>query len=158
MAIYEVKGKKISIVGAERSGIAATRLLQSKGARLFVSDKQSAEKLKQFAELQSLGVAYEVGGHTERIYDADLIVTSPGVSSNSPVLQEAARRRIDIVSELEAASWFCAAPIIGVTGSNGKTTTTTLLGRMFSDAQKKHVVAGNIGMAFSSLVTELDKS
>ena len=71
------------------------------------------------------------------------------------IVLEAQKRKIKIVSELEVASWFCRAPIVAVTGSNGKTTTTTLTGKMLSDAAKKHVVAGNIGTAFSSVVMEL---
>jgi UDP-N-acetylmuramoylalanine--D-glutamate ligase len=71
------------------------------------------------------------------------------------VVLEAKRRGIRVVSEIELASWFCRAPMVAITGSNGKTTTTTLVGRMLSDAKKKHVVAGNIGTAFSSVVLEL---
>ncbi len=89
------------------------------------------------------------------MFDASLIVLSPGVPSEAPVVQEALRRAIPLVSELEVAGWFCKAPIIAVTGSNGKTTTTTLIGRILGDAKKKHVVAGNIGTAFSSVVLDL---
>ena len=83
------------------------------------------------------------------------MVLSPGVPSNARVVLEAHTRGIEVVSELEVASWFCSAPIVAVTGSNGKTTTTTLIGRILGDAKKKHVVAGNIGTAFSSVVLGL---
>ncbi len=83
------------------------------------------------------------------------MVISPGVPSKAPVVLEAQKRGIKVVSELEAASWFCRSPIVAVTGSNGKTTTTTLIGRILGDAKKKHAVAGNIGTPFSSVVLEL---
>lgn len=153
-----IKGK-ITVVGAARSGVAAAKLLKSQGAQVFVSDKESAEKLtSHISSLTSAGIPYEVGGHTDRVYDCSLMVISPGVPSDTPVVVEAQRRRIKVVSELELASWFCKAPILAVTGSNGKTTTTTLLGRIFEHAKKKCVVAGNIGTAFSNFVLDLDQT
>jgi UDP-N-acetylmuramoylalanine--D-glutamate ligase len=151
-----VEGKKVSVLGAAKSGIGAAQLLKTKGAIVFVSDKESESKLQsQISNLNSLGVAYELGGHSERVYESDLMVISPGVPSNVSVVVEAKRRKIPVISELELASWFCPSPIVAVTGSNGKTTTTTLIGRMMHDAKKKYVVAGNIGTAFSSVVLEL---
>jgi UDP-N-acetylmuramoylalanine--D-glutamate ligase len=77
------------------------------------------------------------------------------VPGDTPVVLDAKKRSISVVSELEVASWFCRAPIVAITGSNGKTTTTTLAGRIFSDAKKKHIVAGNIGEAFSNFVLDV---
>ena len=152
----DVRGKKVSVIGAARSGLAAASLLRDQGARVFVSDSQPPEKLKdQISTLTSMGIEYEAGVHSERVYDTVLMVISPGVPPTAPVIRQAVQRGIRIVSELELASWFCPAKIIAVTGSNGKTTTTTLLGRMFSDAKRKHVVGGNIGTAFSSQVPDL---
>jgi UDP-N-acetylmuramoylalanine--D-glutamate ligase len=154
----QLKNKKISVIGAARSGVAVSRLLQRFGAMVFVSDKESAEKLSEsLSALRSVNIAFETGNHSERVFDCSLIVLSPGVPSEAAVVLEAQRRGISIVSELEAASWFCQSPIVAITGSNGKTTTTTLLGRIFSDAKKDHVVAGNIGTAFSSVVLDVDK-
>lgn len=151
-----VKGKKITVLGAARSGIAVAALLQEQGAVVFVSDSASPEKLtSQILSLKALGIEYETNGHTERVLDADLLVLSPGVPSNLAMVKEAHRRDVRVVSELEAASWFCPAPIVAVTGTNGKTTTTTLLGRMLHDGKVQHAVAGNIGTAFSSVVREL---
>ncbi|MBI4548490.1 MAG: UDP-N-acetylmuramoyl-L-alanine--D-glutamate ligase [Ignavibacteriae bacterium] len=153
-----VVGKKVSILGAARSGLAAARLLEEKGASVFVSDSGSPEKLQsQISTLQSAGIEIETGKHSERVYNADMIVISPGVPSTAPVVQEAKRRGIRTVSELEIASWLCPCPIIAVTGSNGKTTTTMLIGRMLYDGRKKHIVAGNIGTAFSSVISELEE-
>ena len=154
-----IVGTKISILGAARSGIAVARLLKEKGASVFVSDSGLPEKLQRsISDLQSVEIEVEIGKHSERVYDADLIVISPGVSSTAPVVQEAMRRGIKVLSELEIASWFCPSAIIAITGSNGKTTTTTLTGRMLFDAKRKHVVAGNIGTAFSSVISELDST
>jgi UDP-N-acetylmuramoylalanine--D-glutamate ligase len=153
-----LSGKKISIIGAERSGMAAARLLRLHHAEVFVSDHGSGERTRRHIdELKDEKIACEYGGHTERVYDCSLMVISPGVPTNAPVVQTALQRGITVIAEIEAASWFCKGPIIAITGSNGKTTTTTLLGRMLSDAKKKHVVAGNIGTAFSSVVLDADE-
>jgi UDP-N-acetylmuramoylalanine--D-glutamate ligase len=151
-----LKNTKVSIVGAARSGIAAAMLLKSAGAVVFVSDSARADRLQSsIADLRSKSIEFEVGGHSDRVYDCRLLVVSPGVPSDAPVIREAQKRSIKIVGELEISSWFCRSPIVAVTGSNGKTTTTTLIGRMLDDAKKKHIVAGNIGTAFSSVVLAL---
>jgi UDP-N-acetylmuramoylalanine--D-glutamate ligase len=151
-----VRGNNVSVIGAARSGVAVARLLQHHGARPFVSDKTTPDKLNIEAQtLRELGIEYELGGHSERVYDCSLMVISPGVPSNAPVVIEAQQRSISVVSEVEVASWFCRSPIVAITGSNGKTTTTTLIGRILGDAKKDHAVAGNIGTAFSSVVLEL---
>lgn len=156
MNVAKLRNTKITVIGAARSGIGAAQLLLSQGANVFVSDKQSGEKLKsQTSNLESLGIELELGGHSEKVYNCSLMVISPGVPSNAPVVVEAQKRRINVVSELELASWFCQSPIVAVTGSNGKTTTTTLIGRILGDAKKAHAVAGNIGTAFSTVVREL---
>ncbi|MBI1807197.1 MAG: UDP-N-acetylmuramoyl-L-alanine--D-glutamate ligase [Ignavibacteria bacterium] len=154
-----VTGKKVSVIGAARSGVAVAQLLKNKGARVFVSDSGSMETLAaHIVRLTSDEIEYETGGHTQRVLDADVLVISPGVPSTIPIIREAEGRGLKIVSELEVASWFCTAPIIAITGTNGKTTTTTLVGRMLHDSKRKHVVAGNVGTAFSSVVHELDAS
>jgi UDP-N-acetylmuramoylalanine--D-glutamate ligase len=153
-----VKGKHISVLGAARSGVAVARLLQRHGASVFVSDSGPASRLEpQLAELRSLGIGYETGAHSPKVLDADLIAISPGVPSNLPVVRQGESRGLRVLSELEIASWFCPAPIIAVTGTNGKTTTTTLIGRMLDDGRRKNIVAGNIGTAFSAAVENLDR-
>ncbi|MCX7983796.1 MAG: UDP-N-acetylmuramoyl-L-alanine--D-glutamate ligase [Bacteroidetes bacterium] len=151
-------GKTVTVLGAARSGIAVAPLLKNNGANVFVSDSAPAEKLTHECEvLNAHGIAYETGKHSERVYKCSLMVLSPGVPSTAQVVVEAQRRNIPVVSELEVASWFCKGPIIAITGSNGKTTTTTLVGEILNDARIKHVVAGNIGTAFSSVVHTVDK-
>jgi UDP-N-acetylmuramoylalanine--D-glutamate ligase len=156
MNVHDLHSTPVTIIGAARSGVAAAELLASRGARVLVSDTQPKEQLHESINaLATRRISVETGGHTERVYNCSLMVISPGVPSNAPVVLRALEKNIKVVSELEAASWFCPCPIVAVTGSNGKTTTTTLIGRILGDAKKKHVVAGNIGTAFSSVVLGL---
>jgi len=156
MREQDMHGRKISVLGAERSGVAAAALPVRHGAAVFVSDAAPAGKIAaSIGALSARGIAHEAGGHSDRVYDAEAIVVSPGVPSTAPVVLEAQRRGIRVVAEIEAASWFCPAPIVAVTGSNGKTTTVTLLERMLFDAKREHVLAGNIGTAFSAVVDDL---
>ncbi len=145
---------KITVVGAARSGIAAARLLASKGARVFLTEVSPREEIALADTLEGEGIALEFGGHTDRAFDAGVIVVSPGVPSDSPILLEATKRGIPIMSELELASLFCPAPKFAVSGTNGKTTTTMLLGEILRNTGKNIVVAGNIGYAFSDAVRE----
>ncbi len=155
MNTSELKGKKVTIIGAARSGLGAARLLHAEGVTVFVSDHSPSGPLTQsFMELKKHGIAFEAGGHTTKAYDADLMVISPGVPSDAEVIREAGLRGIRIVSEIEMASWFCAAKIAGVTGTNGKTTTVTLLGRLLADANIASAVVGNIGAAFSGVASD----
>jgi len=151
--LTSVAGIPVTVLGAARSGIAVAKLLSSREAQVFVSDKGAEGSLAGAAEaLTAATIPFEFGKHSERAYACDLMVISPGVPTDAPVVQEAIRRGIGVVSEIECASWFCTGPIAAVTGSNGKTTTTTLLGRMLGDARVPHAVGGNIGTAFSSFV------
>ncbi|MBI4418441.1 MAG: UDP-N-acetylmuramoyl-L-alanine--D-glutamate ligase, partial [Ignavibacteriales bacterium] len=153
---HDVSGLQCTVLGAARSGIGVAKLLRSRGASVFVSDQRPLDQLDEEAkDLATLGIELEAGGHSGRTLKCSLMVVSPGVPSEAPVVHDAIQRGIRVISELEVASWFCRAQIIGVTGSNGKTTTTTLIGRILGDAKKKHVVAGNIGTAFSSVVLDL---
>lgn len=152
----EIRNKKISIIGAVRSGIAAANLAKENGAIPFVSDSGSAEKLSD-AKMQfdELGIEYEFGSHTDKVYDSDFIVTSPGVPSDAKVLQDAKDKGIEVFSEVEFASWFCKAKVAAITGSNGKTTTTALLNHVINESGFKCYVAGNIGDAFAGVVSKV---
>jgi UDP-N-acetylmuramoylalanine--D-glutamate ligase len=149
-------GVRYSILGGARSGLAVARLLVERGATVFLSDSAPPEKMAPAAAaLEAIGVAYEFGVNSHRVLDADTLVVSPGVPSDVPLVQEALAKGIGVVSELEVAGWFCPAPVVAITGTNGKTTTTALTGRMFSDARMSSAVAGNIGTAFSEVVGSL---
>ena len=144
-----------TVIGAQRSGIAAARLLQARNARVFLSEIESSDLHREaYHTLSKFDILHEFGGHTDRALDADIMVLSPGVPVKSPIIQMALSKGIELVSEIELATWFCAAPIIAVTGTNGKTTTTALIGKIFSDAGWKTIVAGNIGDAFSEFFIE----
>jgi UDP-N-acetylmuramoylalanine--D-glutamate ligase len=148
----ELHKKKFTIIGAARSGIAAAKLLKKLNASLFISESAPEQKIKYLHELQNLEIPFETNGHTARALETDVIILSPGVPGTIPIIIEAQRRGIPIVSELEFASWFCSACIIAVTGTNGKTTTTALLGQIFKDAGWETFIGGNIGNAFSNFV------
>lgn len=151
-----IKDKKISVIGAARSGIGAAKLAKRFGAVPFVSDSGDITKLNVAAEtLKASEIDFEFGNHSERVYDCDLMVVSPGVPSDSEVLRKAADRSIKKISELEFASLFCKGNIIAVTGTNGKTTTTDLCGYLFNECGKKTYTAGNIGLAFSEIAADV---
>ena len=150
-----VPGARVTVVGGARSGLAVARLLARRGADVFLTDAGPAEPGVSEA-LAKEGIGSEFGGHTARALDADWLVLSPGVPSTAPLVQSALRQKRPVYAEIEVASWFCPGPIVAVTGSNGKTTTTSLIGHLFATAGRKHVVAGNIGFPFSDYVDDLD--
>ncbi len=151
MDVRNLQDKRITVVGAAKSGLAAASLLRDAGAAVFVTEKKDAAE--DWPEsLRRAGIGFETGGHSPRALEADMMIVSPGVPSQSDLVQSALERGIPVLAEIEAASWFCRAPIVAVTGSNGKTTTTTLTGYLFEKAGWKTVVAGNIGYAFSEAV------
>ena len=136
----------VTVFGLGKSGIASAKKLVSLGAKVFASDASSNIDPAVPDELRKLGVGIELGGHTSKsIEGADLVVVSPGVHLDIPLLEEAKRKEIPIISEIELAFQFLKKPIIAVTGTNGKTTTSTLIGEMLKAGGKKVAVAGNIG-------------
>lgn len=147
-------GKKVLVVGMARTGMAAARFLRTRGARVTVSDRRGRDPLQpEIRRLEALGIDCEVGGHRpETFRKTDCIVVSPGVPLEQPVLREAAGRGTQILSEIELASRFLRGKIIGITGSNGKTTTTTLIGEILESAGFRVQVGGNIGVPLVSLV------
>ncbi len=154
MTTKEIAGKKITVVGAARSGLAAAKLLSRRGASVFLTENgpPGFGITEGFA---AEGIRYEFGGHTDRTLDADFFVLSPGVPTTADLVQNALSRDIPVYSEIEVASWLCKGPIIAITGSNGKTTTTALVAHLFRTASRDFVVAGNIGFAFSDHIDEI---
>ena len=147
----------VTVVGGARSGRAVARLLAEAGASVFVTEHGPPTKGIEDM-LDDIGADYEFGGHTPRALDADLAVVSPGVPTHANILQQSRRAGLPIYSEIEAASWFCEAPIVAITGTNGKTTTTSLTGHVFRTAfdgtDREVIVAGNIGYPFSDYVRD----
>lgn len=154
-----LQGRAVSIIGAAKSGLAAAKTLAALGARVLVSDIQPLEKLRDVFKKAAVpdSVEMEGGGHSERLLQADFIVLSPGVPTDIPILRQAAARGIPIHSEIEIAYRISKGRRLVVTGSNGKTTTTTLLAQ-FCEAQFPNVfLGGNIGipmMEFAAKTTE----
>jgi UDP-N-acetylmuramoylalanine--D-glutamate ligase len=149
-------GKRVTVVGLARSGIAAARALHAQGAIVTVTDKKPLGQLT--AQVKALGsdaIAVEAGGHPAQIFfETDYIVLSPGVPKSARIL-EARRHGIKVISELELAWMLSNAPYVGITGTNGKSTVTTLVGLMLAQAKKKVLVAGNIGIALSEDIAQL---
>lgn len=154
-----IRGKKVAVLGMARSGLAVARLVKKYGGIPFVSDQKPASALSEVvAELEKSGIPYETGGHTPACWEnKDFLVVSPGVAQDAPVLQAAQKRALPVFGEVEVAFWLCQSPIAAVTGSNGKTTTTALLGNIFSCSGISCRVAGNIGLPFSAVVSEKKK-
>lgn len=151
-----VEGARVGVLGLAKSGSAVARLLAGRGARVYASDLSAGAKVAAAAAgLEAAGVEVELGRHdTARLGGCDWIVTSPGIPPQAPVLREPAVARRPVFSEIEVASWFAEAPIAAVTGTNGKTTTTELLGRIARAGGIAASVAGNIGRAFSTAILE----
>jgi UDP-N-acetylmuramoylalanine--D-glutamate ligase len=150
----DLEGKKVLVVGIARSGIAAARLLTSRGAMVIANDlKPEAELGGAVDELRKLGVMLSLGGHPQSLFaNADVIVLSPGVPADLEPLESARRAGVEIISEPELAGRFLRGRMIGVTGSNGKTTVTTLIGELLRAAGADVIVGGNIGTPLTSLI------
>jgi len=155
----DLKDKRLTIIGLARSGIAAANLANSFGAKIFVSDSSNSDDVKQIlSELETKGMNGETGGHTDKIYNADLWVISPGVPKDADIIHKGKEKHIPIVGEIEFASWFTMAPILAVTGSNGKTTTVNMLYEMCKTDDLDPSLSGNVGHPFSEIVlNDLDK-
>ncbi|MEP7052555.1 MAG: UDP-N-acetylmuramoyl-L-alanine--D-glutamate ligase [Pseudomonadota bacterium] len=147
----ELSGKRVVVVGLGKSGVAAAKLCLARGARVTGTDSAPAEKVS--AEAKALGIELVLGGHAQAQFEsADLIVVSPGVPS-LPALATAELAGVEVIGELELASRFIEAPIVAVGGTNGKSTTTTLLGDMFLAAGLKTFVGGNLGTPCAEAVS-----
>jgi len=157
--ITELKNKKVTIIGSRKSGVAAAQLVKRLSGIPFVSDVNNDANLEPFVQqLVNSEIQFELGGHTERVFDADLMVISPGVPSDVEVIREAVNRGINIISEIEFGSLFCKGKIIAITGTNGKTTTTSLMGHLLQTAGLRTYVAGNIGIkAFCEVTLDVQE-
>jgi UDP-N-acetylmuramoylalanine--D-glutamate ligase len=152
----ELKNKRVLVVGLGRSGVAAAFFLQDRGAKVTVSDEKSEAQLQnEIAALLDRGVSIETGRHGERTFrDQDLIVVSPGVPADHPQLQQARTMGVPVIGEVELAFRFLQGQVIAITGSNGKTTTTTLVGEILAKSGKKTLVGGNIGTPVISMAAQ----
>lgn len=151
-ASFHLQGKRVLIVGAGRSGIAAARLCERKGAHVTLTDRRTLDELDAATLELRDRVTFDLGGHTESYFEnSDLIVLSPGVPWIEP-LKRAQAHGIPILGEVELSSRFIDAPIVGITGSNGKSTTTTLIGEMVRASERPSFCGGNLGTPLAEIV------
>src|SRR3989338_6413267 len=155
-----LKGKKILIVGLARTGTALARYLYLKGAKVTVTDLKTKTELQSVLKPLSLykGIQYKLGGHPLKVFlTSDLIIVSPGAPTNLTPLERAQSKHIPVMSELEFSARLITQPIIAVTGTNGKTTTTMMIGQMLRNADKSAFVGGNIGNPLINAVASKEK-
>jgi UDP-N-acetylmuramoylalanine--D-glutamate ligase len=151
----ELKNKRVLVVGLGKSGIAAARFLKARGAQVTVSDIRPAGLISELPALLDAGIMVETGSHGLLTFRRqDLIVVSPGVPSNTPELTTVRAMGIPIIGEMELGSEFLQGQIVAITGSNGKTTTTTLIGEILKASGKPTLVGGNIGRPVVDMVAE----
>jgi UDP-N-acetylmuramoylalanine--D-glutamate ligase len=152
----ELKNKRVLVVGLGKSGLSAAMFLRGLGARVTVSDTRSAAALaREIPSLLDAGIMVEAGGHGLLTFRRqDLIVVSPGVPLDTPEIKQVLSFGLPVIGELELASRFLQGGIVAVTGSNGKTTTTTLIGKIFAGAGQPTLVGGNIGLPVIELIAE----
>lgn len=151
----DLGNKKVSVIGAGRSGMAVAEVVKSLGGIPFVSDSDMAARDKAGRRLSELNIESEFGAHSEKVYGGDLMIVSPGVPADSTIIREAKSRKIPVWPEVELAYRICQGKIIGVTGSNGKTTTTMLLGEILKKGKNQAFVCGNIGYPFISIAKKI---
>src|SRR5579884_2137214 len=152
----ELDGKRVLVLGLGRSGLASALFLKSHGARVTVSETKSEDQLRdQIPALLDAGIAVETGGHRARtLQNQDLVVVSPGIPVDAPPILQAKNLEQPVIGEIELAFQFLPGPIVAITGSNGKTTTTTLVGEILKGGGLKTLVGGNIGTAAISLAAQ----
>ncbi|MBN1913929.1 MAG: UDP-N-acetylmuramoyl-L-alanine--D-glutamate ligase, partial [Candidatus Omnitrophica bacterium] len=153
------KGKKVTVIGLARSGLACANLLYELGSKVSVSDNQDNPSVRSNAKgLRSADIALELGGHSEKfIRGSELVILSPGVSGSSPAVTMAERLGIPMISEVEFAFLLCPAKVIAITGTNGKTTVATLVGKILKAWGRNVFVCGNIGTPFSAEVPKMSE-
>jgi len=150
----DLAGSRVLVVGAARSGVALARFLLGRGARVTVTDTQAASAFgPEVQALGAAGVRLELGGHAPATFEtADLVVVSPGVPLGIAPIAAARRRGVRVIAEVELASWFLRGRLVGITGTNGKSTTTALTAHLLEHAGIRAIACGNIGTPLVDLV------
>ncbi len=153
---FELRGKRVLVVGLARTGVATALFCAARGASVTATDARAENEIGEaITPLRSAGVELELGGHRENSFlEQDLIVPSPGVPADAPQLQSARAKGVTIWSEVELADRFLNGRLIGITGSNGKTTTTSLIEHILRNAGLSVILAGNIGTPLIARVEE----
>jgi len=153
-------GKKVVILGLAKSGVAIAKIMKAAGASVVVNDRKPEKECQGIHELRELGIPVLCGSHPEDLIDStiDLVIKNPGIPYEIQPVQKALELGIPVVTEVEIAYQISPAPIIGITGSNGKTTTTTLVGLILEEAGRLPVVAGNIGTVLSEQAVKIQSN
>lgn len=155
----DLHGKKVLLVGLAKTGIATIKFLHSKGALLTVNDIKGKEELAEvLGELEGLGIEFILGSHPQNIDSYELAVVSPGVPLDIPFIVELKERKVAVISEIELSYRYARAPFVGITGTNGKTTTTSLVGEIFKLSSYNTFVVGNIGTPVVDVVDKADEN
>ncbi|MCP1143939.1 UDP-N-acetylmuramoyl-L-alanine--D-glutamate ligase [Lysinibacillus endophyticus] len=157
--ISNFQHKKVLVLGLAKSGVAASELLHQLGAFVTVNDSKPFDENPQAQELLKKGITVICGRHPEDLLDEgfELIVKNPGIPYSNPIIVDAINRGLPVITEVELAYLISEAPIIGITGTNGKTTTTTLIFEMLNNGQKQPLIAGNIGTVACGVAAEAKK-
>ncbi|MFM8361208.1 MAG: Mur ligase family protein, partial [Haliscomenobacter sp.] len=149
-----MSAKTLVVLGAAESGVGAALLGKKQGYEVFVSDKGAIQD-EYKAQLSEAGIPFEEGSHDEaRILSATLVVKSPGIPEKAAIVGALREKGIELVSEIEFASWFTRGEIIAITGTNGKTTTTLLTHHLLRTAGLDAALGGNVGKSFAANVAE----
>ncbi|MFV8224885.1 UDP-N-acetylmuramoyl-L-alanine--D-glutamate ligase [Christiangramia aquimixticola] len=149
-----VEIKKIAILGGGESGVGTALLAKKQGIMVFLSDKgRIKDKYREVLEHNE--IEWEDQQHTEsKIFDAQVVMKSPGIPDTAPLIQQLCKQGIQVLSEIEFASWFSQVPVIGITGSNGKTTVTNLVQHVLKEAGINSGMGGNVGNSYAKMVAE----
>jgi UDP-N-acetylmuramoylalanine--D-glutamate ligase len=147
-------GRSVVVLGLARSGVAVAKLLHRLGARVVVNDLKPRSACPEASELEALGIPVICGEHPDDLIheQVEMLVKNPGIPYRAKPVQQALAAGVPVVTEVEIAGALSKAPMIGITGSNGKTTTTSLVGQILTRSQVKCTVAGNIGQALADVV------
>ncbi len=158
--ISNFENKKVLVLGLARSGQAAARLLAKLGAIVTVNDGKPFEENPSAQTLLEEGIKVVCGSHPLELLDEDfaLMVKNPGIPYSNPMVQKASERKIPILTEVELAGLVSDAPIVGITGSNGKTTTTTMIAEVFNHSGQSGLLAGNIGFPASEVAVDASEN
>ncbi|MEK3788193.1 UDP-N-acetylmuramoyl-L-alanine--D-glutamate ligase [Paenibacillus sp. FSL K6-1230] len=154
---HTYQDQQVVVLGLAKSGVQVAKALHRAGAIVTANDMKEREQCPEASELEALGISVLCGGHPEGLINSDiqLVVKNPGIPYTAPPVQQALELGIELVTEVEVAYHLTKAPIIGITGSNGKTTTTTWVGKLLEASGLKPVVAGNIGTPMCEIAEEV---
>lgn len=151
------RGKQVVILGVAKSGFEAAKLFHKHGAIVTINDKKGRDQCPEASALEALGISVVLGEHPDDLIHPGvaLLVKNPGIPYSAKPVQQALELGIEVVTEIEVGYHLCSAPIIGITGSNGKTTTTTWVGKLLESAGLRPIVAGNIGTPFCAIAEDI---